>query len=875
MSPALPRVRDFVSHLKSHQQFAVDIFSPDRDPRPFVPAHVIKDYLTQECTKHLLDDLCRTHTNYEAVRNRYGAVFSILNWIGKGTLILFFTEHLHLSDAYLPFRTKETWPLAGCDFFDEFYKAQWHFCAMRLHKDLLHESTVHPEHIIPIISSEPLKKGPDSSTFKIDLPSGYGPTVSLANSSKETRDTFVLKTCPIKHSELHRNEVKAYRALGEQPDTSQNLAFFHGSWKQGDTYFMLLEYVEGGTLEKYIEKTRPPSKTHDMITLWENLSGLCKILCCLHSIRTIDGNMQGIHHDIKPANILVSKALSTNVYDVEFKLADLGLVNFSSPSTNGVALFNRDIGGTKTYTAPESCRGDDNFLERVQYTANPAKDIWSLGCVYSEVAVWTVNDTDGLRAFRNARTIATNNTYLQVTGYSGGFHDGQKVLQAVLDMHRNIRHESRRNDSVIHGILGIIDEMLEEEKHRISAFSLYRKILRVLGDAKASSKLVNGNGSGAWPEAFRTADDPFLNDRVEPPEKPPIALDSLGLRLQNTSEPESTSPGRIQTSSKEPSARSTGPKPWSNPSNSGPPQNRSGSSSPRHVRPSHRVSFPGLEDKNENCAPRTKRYSVQSKPSSKESHPHMTIHELANWRERRGSINSLKGFKCLQGLDGRDQIFLIDDSSSMKKHWKLLLKAFKALSYLVKNNDPDGIEMFCANTASVRGYKSKDSSDLFERLKTVTPEGQCDMGEALSEILNRFFQREGKREKVKRLLYKKKGTAMIYVLTDGVWEDGPTALKRVKEPIKKLAERISKENVRNKGLIGIEFIQFGDDEEGASRLEDLDDWLKEEGLDIVDTEHIEGNVYKMLLGSIKESWDDLAPDSTSGQGSTRYGEDEE
>jgi len=63
--------------------------------------------------------------------------------------------------------------------------------------------------------------------------------------------------------------------------------------------------------------------------------------------------------------------------------------------------------------------------------------------------------------------------------------------------------------------------------------------------------------------------------------------------------------------------------------------------------------------------------------------------------------------------------------------------------------------------------------------------------------------------------------------------------------------------------IGIQFIRFGKDKIGRTRLRYLDEKIKKQrGLarDICDTTPADGNVWKMMLGSIDSAWDDDAED---------------
>lgn len=55
------------------------------------------------------------------------------------------------------------------------------------------------------------------------------------------------------------------------------------------------------------------------------------------------------HQDVKPNNILILSGKSGHPYDVEFKLADLGLSHFKRTAKLNRGIVDRDIGGTKDY----------------------------------------------------------------------------------------------------------------------------------------------------------------------------------------------------------------------------------------------------------------------------------------------------------------------------------------------------------------------------------------------------------------------------------------------------------------------------------------------------------------------------------------------
>lgn len=92
----------------------------------------------------------------------------------------------------------------------------------------------------------------------------------------------MLKTCDEKDTEYHHKEVEAYKLLMNQEDNSQNMVRFYGSWIQNQTYHMILEYVGGGTLIDFFERTKQPSRYEDRIKFWRKLLELIKPVSRMH-----------------------------------------------------------------------------------------------------------------------------------------------------------------------------------------------------------------------------------------------------------------------------------------------------------------------------------------------------------------------------------------------------------------------------------------------------------------------------------------------------------------------------------------------------------------------------------------------------------------
>lgn len=129
--------------------------------------------------------------------------------------------------------------------------------------------------------------------------------------------------------------------------------------KQQDTYYFLMEFVDGSTLRDVVAAGQL-SPEHALAIVPE----LCDALQFAH-------NKGVIHRDIKPENILMAA-------DGSVKIADFGLSRILGNDTQPTALTRtHQVMGTPRYMAPEQFEGARGVDHRA--------DIYSLGVVFYEM----------------------------------------------------------------------------------------------------------------------------------------------------------------------------------------------------------------------------------------------------------------------------------------------------------------------------------------------------------------------------------------------------------------------------------------------------------------------------------------------------------
>lgn len=218
----------------------------------------------------------------------------------------------------------------------------------------------------------------------------------------------------------------------------------------------------------------------------------------------------------------------------------------------------------------------------------------------------------------------------------------------------------------------------------------------------------------------------------------------------------------------------------------------------------------------------------------------------------------------------------------MCKYWQQVRELLDLLAYIVKNDDPDGVDIYF--TCPFKKYpSSKTTTALLEKLNRHKPRDShdiSDMSDSLWRIVNEYETYLKQTSYPKRIFPTRRSQTArplsLYILTDAVWPSSCDVASVVERQVKSL-------NQHNKmrSQVGIQFIRFGNDPQGIIRLEYLDNlklkdvvdmYVSSENLsylfpadsrhrDIVDTEPADGSVWKMLLGAIDPWFDDDPPSS--------------
>ncbi|MCH8023373.1 MAG: serine/threonine protein kinase [Candidatus Marinimicrobia bacterium] len=129
-------------------------------------------------------------------------------------------------------------------------------------------------------------------------------------------------------------------------------------FKEGSSYYLVMEYVDGEDLESVLTRKRYLSNEQAMLIFTE----ICRGLLYAHEHGVI-------HRDIKPANILIS-------HTGQVKIADFGISTFKEGGDDGLTKAGASF-GTPSYMSPEQFDDTKSVDNRA--------DIYSMGVLLYEL----------------------------------------------------------------------------------------------------------------------------------------------------------------------------------------------------------------------------------------------------------------------------------------------------------------------------------------------------------------------------------------------------------------------------------------------------------------------------------------------------------
>ncbi|KAI9892303.1 MAG: hypothetical protein M1814_001502 [Vezdaea aestivalis] len=371
------------------------------------------------------------------VTKKGSKIFAILTELNLGRSLVRFIAHDIHNDSLAVENIETLKTILDFDTIS-FTKCQWDYLAVKLSKRV-YQWILKPNSILPYVSQKMIGSGGFSNVYIVSVhpahqdidPGSQGKELRLVR--KEVKDSIL--------NSDHESELLFLIGSIEHRNISKILA----AYVLNDTWSLLFWPAEMD-LHAFLQETTRAAGFEDDRSIIKAIQGLASGLSHLHYFKldSVQGikntiSMIGVHHDLKPRNILVKGP--------DFMLADFGLSRLKPASDDSKSWWRN---ATYEYGAPD-CRHPLTWEQR---KIGRSSDIWSLGCIISELMIYICQGASAVLRFRENRV--TDGPY----GKQGAFHDGkQSKGQIVRDMERVEREAS---SAPISNIFRLVKQTLTE-----------------------------------------------------------------------------------------------------------------------------------------------------------------------------------------------------------------------------------------------------------------------------------------------------------------------------------------------------------------------------------------------------------------------------
>ena len=287
-------------------------------------------------------------------------------------------------------------------------------------------------------------------------------------------------------SELFEAEKRMLEMLFELKH--DNIVKLLATYAHGSVFNMIFPLAET-TLHAYLRSAKPAISQRERRTLFTEVCNLTSALDSLHNFHlNVDGLELlriGYHHDLKPKNILVQGQT--------FQIADFGLARFKEFDESSKTDWKM---GTRTYGPPESGEGSRN---------GRAHDMWSMGCILSELVTFCVLGPEGVEDFGQKRE-----TMVAANKYNDAFHHKMRLKEEVVLWFRQLG-EHRSFNKLLDQMLDLAKSLLSPDPGtRPNSRTFLERFTEVLSkehlDSRDSSFSQSGNMRTPFHNAAATGD---------------------------------------------------------------------------------------------------------------------------------------------------------------------------------------------------------------------------------------------------------------------------------------------------------------------------------------------------------------------------------
>ncbi|KAI5846856.1 kinase-like domain-containing protein [Tricharina praecox] len=360
------------------------------DGRSFVDPHDLKSLLSRRAIAEVIH-LCavpdwQRSSMVDIIFDRGRVLFGILVWKKWHRGLTGFIEHDALDDA-LPLDEARAMLISGTFGWEFARHIQWEFLPRVLLREMSdHHYHFHKDEILPFTNEAFLGNGFFGTVHKMSVV----PSLQTIF-PKQTSQVFMVRKT-LQHGKYLEREMETLRILHRLQHP--NVVKLLGTYTYQDRHHFLFPLYEVD-LETFLALPQRHGGFEKDYTIYTALQGLSSALENIHSITLSTGdhdtelNRIGYHHDIGPANILVDSKT--------FYLADFGYAKTKLEEENSQTKWKSGLGD---YVGPECMDPKQGLM--YQHVGRPL-DIWSYGCMLSEIAAYIQDGPDGVKSFRDQR----------------------------------------------------------------------------------------------------------------------------------------------------------------------------------------------------------------------------------------------------------------------------------------------------------------------------------------------------------------------------------------------------------------------------------------------------------------------------------------
>ncbi|PMD49660.1 kinase-like protein [Hyaloscypha bicolor E] len=271
---------------------------------------------------------------------------------------------------------------------------------------------------------------------------------------------------------------------------NQHIIELIATCQRGQQYYVIFPWAQGGNLIQFWESE--DKRRNEELMLWS--------LCEMHNLV---GALKALHRencrhgDLKPENILHYKNKKSRLV-----IADVGVSKFHRVATSLRYEGTETRATTPPYEAPEAQPHITDARSRVY-------DMWSIGCIFLEFAVWLLYGVEAVEKFQESRAstdskVANGSFYQHNSEGSAEIHPKVSEAMSILKL-----DPLCKSGTAIGDLIKVIDKDLlqVEVSLRAKAETLHNTLGQIVQEAKQNHGyfLNSFDSSPVIPPFFRRA----------------------------------------------------------------------------------------------------------------------------------------------------------------------------------------------------------------------------------------------------------------------------------------------------------------------------------------------------------------------------------